>query len=451
MFKHTFHAADVAAKLQRSKDANKGSYGWWKSALVMEFDAVVPRDATSWVNVSFIDDSGLRSRLKMKVGSVNPRTRTYAPEMHSGQIRPLTSAGLAELNATRNPKFQVKKPRGDMPARLRVRKYNAKVETVNNDGTTHLRDASGNPILPDDSFLSPMYCALALISEAFNAECESRIATGQSITDSALMEDPKDKKKFVKRTEMTVSAIAAAHPPKGALMTQDQLNQLRKAYATKSSTADFDTLTAGVIISPALDISQLTYDKFGAGVAPELVDQPLANPFASVKFVFKKDDEKAASSAAGASGKSKKFECTTFYEMVRDAEGKLMTPVKATIDGAPISAENIHKFIRPNCKVSATIIVDSICLHAYGISMPAKVDTICIEQAPEIEDKTDLDDLFDGIEELSSGTRTSASASASAAGAASAAAAGAASAAADPFAELMEEMGGSGGNDDDDE
>ena len=453
MSNHTFHAADVAAKLQRLKLANKGSYGWWSSALIMEFDAAVPKESTKWVNVSFIDDSGLRSRLKMKVGSVNPRTRTYAPELHSGQIRPFTQAGLAELNATRNPKFQVKKPRGDMPARLRVCKYSTKVETANNDGTTLLRDASGTPILPADSFLSPMYCALALVNEAFNSECEFRIATGQAILDSALMEDPKDKKKSVKRADTTVSAIVAAHPPKGALMTQDQINQLRKAYATKASTADFDTLTAGVISSPALAITHLTYEKFGASEDPdrvELVDQPLANPFASVKFVFKKEDEKAASSAADASRKSKKFECTTFYEMVRDADGKLMTPVKAAIDGAPISAENVHKFIRPNCKVSATLIADSICLHAYGISMPAKVDTICIEQAPAFEEKSDLDDLFDGIEELSAGAQPAARSFAASSGAAGGAAGGASAAggaaaaddSADPYADLIAEMGG---------
>ena len=451
MSNHTFHAADVAAKLERLKVANKGSYGWWSSALIMEFDAAVPKESTKWVNVSFLDDNGLRSRLKMKVGSVNPHTRTYAPELHSGQIRPFSQAGLSELNATRNPKFQVKKPRGDMPARLRVCKYSTKVETANNDGTTLLRDVSGNPILPADSFLSPMYCAIALINEAFNSECEFRIATGQAILDGALMEDPKDKKKFVKRADTTVSAIVAAHPPKGALMTTDQINQLRKAYATKASTADFDALTAGVISSPALAITHLTYEKFGASEDPdrvELVDQPLANPFASVKFVFKKDDEKAAPSAADASSKSKKFVCTSFYEMSRDAEGKLLSPVKATIDGAPISAENVHKFIRPNCKVTATLIADSICLHAYGISMPAKVDTICIEQAPVFEEKSDLEDLLDGIEELSTVAQPagrSFGASSAAAGAASASGASGAAAAddsADPYADLIAEMGG---------
>jgi hypothetical protein len=445
MSKHTFHAADVAARLQRLKDANKGSFGWWATALIMDFDNVVKKESVGWFDLSFIGDDGIRSRLKIKVGGANPRTRLYAPEIHSGQIRPLTQAGLAELNATRNPKYQVKKARGDMPARLRVRKYNAKVETANNDGVTLLRDASDNPILPSDDHLSPMYSALALINEAFTAECESRIATGQAIFSAALMEDPKDKKKFVKRTDTAVSAIVAAHPPKGALMMQDQVNQLRKVYATKASTADFDTLTAGVISwpAPALDIGQLTYDKFGADVEPELADQPIANPFASVKFVFKKDDEKSASSAADASRK-KKFECTTFYEMLRDADGKLAAPVRATVDGAPISAENVHKFIRPNCKVSATIIVDSICLHAYGISMPAKVDTICVEQAPAFEEKSDLDDLFDGIEELSIGAQARSAASSAAGGAASAAG-GAASAAvedADPYASLMAEMGG---------
>ena len=227
---HSFHAADVAAKLQRLKDANKGSFGWWKSALIIDWDGIVPKESTKWVNVRFIDDSGINSRLKMKVGGVDPRKRTYAPETHSGQIRPLTKAATAELNATRNPKFSQLTERGDMPACLRVRKYNAKVETANSDGSTLTRDASGNAILPSDEYISPMYSALALIGEAFNAECEARIALGQAILDKALMEDPKDKKKSIKRTDTTVGAIVAAHPPKGAFMTQEQVVQLRKAY-----------------------------------------------------------------------------------------------------------------------------------------------------------------------------------------------------------------------------
>ena len=347
-----FKATDVAEHLKGLYAT--GAEDWYKMAVKFGWDKanVVSKGSstTKWINVYYTNSEGVSAPLAF---------RTYA-ETHVGQIRPLTEAAAAEMNAA-SKGLSLIEPRPGNPS-VQVQKWSAKVETAA-DGITVLTDASGNPIVPGDDKLSPMFVVMDLVSKAFAAECAERTARGEAIVAES------------KRKGVTAAAVAAAAPA-GAFLTPEQVTVIRKAFPAK---ADADAVTAGAIVGKLTVITPIQ-EAISAN-AKKNAGAILPNPFARVTLKFDQSTGLPQNVQIYDMSKSSQAGGRTIYEF-------------ATVDGEPVNADNVHKFILPRSVFDGIIKMDSVCFSQMGISMPTSFKALVVRQ-PVVGSSSSLDALYD--------------------------------------------------------
>jgi len=384
-----------------------GSADWYKVAINFAFGQVRATTKGSstirWINVFYTNSQGVKGPMVIRVHG----------ETHVGAIRPNTDSAVTEINAAaKNPAFLIEKRPGN-PS-IQVQKWNAKVETEA-DGLTLLTDASGNPILPGDDKRSPMFGVMDLVSKAFATECGERAARGEALAAACRVKGA------------TAAAVAAAHPAAGAFLTPEQVTAIRKAFPAK---ADTDALTAGAIIGKLTVICPVQ-EAISANAkrnAGQLLPNPLAR--ASLKF----------NQATGLPDKLQIFDMNK-----SSAVGARVVYEEATVDGEPVHADNVHKFVLPRSTFDGIVKMDSICFSQMGVSMPMSFNVIVIRQ-PATATSSGLDDLYEDMEMTPPAAPAAAAASAASASAAASAAPAplraAAAAPDDDYDSLLEDLGG---------
>ena len=391
-----FKAKEIAEHLKELYAT--GADDWYKMAIKFGWDKanIVSKGSstTKWINVFYTNWMGVRAPLAY---------RTYA-ETHVGQIRPLTEAAAAELNAASKGLSMIE-PRPGNPS-VQVQKWSAKVETAA-DGITVLTDASGNPIVPGDDKLSPMFIVMDLVSKAFAAECAERTARGEAIVAES------------KRKGVTAAAVAAAAPAAGAFLTPEQVTAIRKAFPSK---ADADAVTAGAIVGKLTVITPIQ-EAISAN-AKKNAGAILPNPFARVTLKFDQSTGLPQNVQIYDMSKSSQAGGRTIYEF-------------ATVDGEPVNADNVHKFILPRSVFDGIVKMDSVCFSQMGISMPTSFKALVVRQ-PVVGSSSSLDALYD--DDSFPTAASSAASSGASSGAASTGASSAGAASADEYDALLDEL-----------
>jgi len=375
-----FHCKEMSARLLALKQANPEG-NWWapagqKPAIRFDWDNLNDKKVTKWVNAYYTDGTGVSGPIIFKFGSVQANGTDH--EVHTGRIEPNSDAAVAEVNSgIADPKYHVKKRPG-APG-LKVMMYADRVKTEA-DGYTLLTDEQGKPILPSDDKRSPLYMTVALIGEAFAAECGARIARGQAIVEAAVMStsDPRTGiTKHTRRDGATAAGIAQSNPAKGAFMSPDQLAILQKAYPSKGN-ADVALMTAGAIVNN-LKISPTVREFFGATSANKGQARP--NPVVDINL--------------------KHNEAGIFNNKIYDMKSLSYVGGRPSYDelkvgGVPVNADNIHLAIETRSEVDGIVKFDSVCFSQVGISMTRSAEMLFVK-CPDVIVRSDFESMYNDL------------------------------------------------------
>jgi hypothetical protein len=362
-----FNAPAVAARLgelQRAADDGKEDAPWWAPALRFEWaSARKGNNGTQWVSVYYTDELGVKGRLIVRVNG----------ERHTGQIMPTTDAGVAEMARTaKNPNMKIEK-RTKKPA-IQIQKWAASVKTCD-DGVTVQCDADGQPMLPGDDALSAYYQVAALVGEAFAEEAKERIDRGLALVAKA---------SELRRANKAVGAQAVADAfasanglrrPGDMVLATESAGNLRKIFPVQK---DVDLLTRGAIFTSNVKVTRLVQE-YISDQAKRNAGCPLPNPMTRIAMNF--DGTTGAALMAF-------FDKGAPY--VADGRQKYDA---GKVEGEPVNADNVHKFVLSRSTLDGIINMDSICFSNMGVSMPVKAEVLVVDKPTSRE--VCLDDVYD--------------------------------------------------------
>lgn len=358
-----FNASQVAARLSALKAASsEEGAAWWKPAIDIEW-YVPPRSSANcgWITINYIDEAGVKGRLMLRVNG----------EKHIGQMMPNTDAGVAEMAAAnKNPMFAPKKR--TMKPCIQIQKWSVPVQTAE-DGVTLLKDATGNLIVPSDDKLSPYYIVASYVNEAFITEANERVERGNALYD--LANKMKKENKAVTGQEILEAFNAECDAPR--TMNDIIFEQARATALRKIPASGGEVLTKSTIIAPKSSIANLIQE-FVSEKSTKNQGQPLPNPMTRISLAFDNDTGAAKmqifdKSAPYIVGGHQKFDV-------------------AKIEGKPVDADNVHKFVQSRSVIDGIIVMDSICLSSMAISIPVKAEVIVVERP--VQRGVDIDDVY---------------------------------------------------------
>jgi hypothetical protein len=347
--KAIFNAREVVACLWPLKQAAASQakgYRWY--APVLKFKMNEPRkgnNGTTWFPNS------------LKIGDVEgPIILRVADEIHVGQIMPDNDAEIAQLMAANKNKNRAFKKR-EKGVSIQVNKWapkrldeDAKARgerqwiygkiALEEDGVTLKKDENKQPILPDDRYASVLFKALWLLDDAFKIEMQSLL----------------DSKRII---------------------TREEANAMEEEATSRGETF---TLPPGTQIVTNKKIASRIQTRI-SGDAAKNAGKLLPNPIARVDLKFDKDTGEAAP----------KFYDRTKHYIDRDTGKKQYEGAK--VDGQPITAGNVHKFMVSGSSIDGLIYADAVCFSNMGISIPVKADICVVEQGKR--DETTVDDVYE--------------------------------------------------------
>jgi len=354
-------AKHEAASTEESKDATN-TRPWWYGVIDIEWPNPRKSSTTQWISIYYTDETGVRSKLFMRING----------ERHNGQIMPTTDKELAELMAASNKNHERSFKKRDKKPSVTIQKWSRQVKT-DEDGVTICTDDDGKPILPSDDSLSDYFRASSLVNEAFQAEARERVDLGLELV--AAVADMKKKNKAV--TAAAVLEEFNKEKPRRAgdmILSSESVATIRRSF---KSPDDIKLLTGGAATVPTTKIANAVQEyislqnKKNPGCA-------LPNPMTRIAMNFDKDTGVAQmaffdkSKPYNVNGRQK-------YEM-----GK--------VDGAPINADNIHKFVKSGSSVDGIVAMDSVCYSSLAISMPVKIEVAVVD--PPVSFAIEYDDVY---------------------------------------------------------
>ena len=362
------NARDVAARLGALKAAavadGKEDSAWWLPAL--KFDWVQPRkgnNGTQWASITYIDENGISSRLVIRING----------ERHTGQIMPSTDAGVAELAAkVKNPNVKVEK-RTKKPA-IQIQKWSAQVKTAE-DGITILCDDDGQPALPGDDKLSPYYQVASCVGEAFCAEAKERIDRGLALVAKVAEMKKADKAVTAQAVLEAFNAAQGVRRPGDMILASESMSAIRKTFPDAKAA---ELLTKGATITSNVKIAALAQE-YISDKAPRNAGMLLPNPMTRAAMNF---DQTTGLAQMAFFDKSLPF--------TEDGKQKYEA---GKIDGDPINADNVHKFVLSRSTLDGIVNMDSVCFSNMGISVPAKAEVLVVDKPSG--GSVGLDDVYD--------------------------------------------------------
>jgi hypothetical protein len=365
-----FNAPDVAKRLRSLRDAVAATgkdpveERWWRSALKFEWAAARSgANNTSWMTASYTDEQNLTAPLIVRVKG----------EQHIGQIKPNSDAGVQELILKmKNPKAKEKIAPRTMKPSIQINKWSVPVKTAE-DGITLLEE-NGKPVLPEDDKLSPYFTIASLVNEAFSAEAGERVNRGIGLVAKATEMKKADKA----TTGETVYAAMGPRTPGDMFIDQNQMTNLRKLFPAAK---DLDAIVRGATIVNTTKVASLVQETISHG-ASKNAGQPLPNPMTRITMNF--DD------------KSKESKFAIFDKSLPYMEAGKPKYEPAKVDGVPVNADNVHKFVLSRSLVDGIVDLSAVCISSMGISMPTKVEVLVVDKP--VGTKVGFEDLYDDDE-----------------------------------------------------
>lgn len=369
--KTIFNVAPVAARLrglwQAAVDDGKEDTRWWAPALTFEWAPRSGANGTQWTNLVYTDEHNASGRLFLRISS----------EKSTGQIMPLTEDGCAEMaKLIKNPKVKIT-PR-TKKACFQVQKWACQVKTEE-DGITLMADSDGNIILPDESQMSPYYQVAALVNEAFVFETKERIERGNALVASLTA----SKRAKVTDVDGALAAFLEANGPRrpgDMILSSENVTAIRKMFPEKAAG---DRIIKGAIVTGNMKVAELVQTNISTQ-ATRNAGMSLPNPMTRIALNF---DKLTGVAEMAFFDKSKPY--------VVDGKPRYESATVEEKPGVfvPVSAENVHKFVRSRARMDGIVDMGSVCFSSMGISMPVKAEVAVIE--PPTNNKVGFDDVYD--------------------------------------------------------
>jgi hypothetical protein len=368
-----FQASEVADHLESVKSAAAAARDadddsplvWW--AGVLDFEWASARkggsNGTQWANITYRSNRGVSARLFLRING----------ETHIGQINPLTDEGVAELTAqSKNPKVQIKKR--DRKPTLQFQRWRGQVKTAD-DGITLLADEEGNPIVPGDDARSDYFRVAFLVNEAFIHEANERIDRGMSFVDAVVESKKKNKAATAQSIVDAFAASNGARRPGDMILSTSNIDTIRRQFPDPKNQ---EILTKGAIVVSMTKVASLVQE-FISNQALKNAGMPLPNPMTRIAMNF---DATTGLPVLSIFDKSTKF---------IGAGGKPQFE-GGKVNGEPVNADNIHKFILSRSTIDGIVNMDSVCFSSMGISIPVKAEVIVVTK-PTVHDVS-IDDVY---------------------------------------------------------
>ena len=362
-----FNARAVADRLKSLRDAAVAEgleeSAWWAPALNFEWAQLRKgNNGTQWGSVTYTGEDGISGRLTVRING----------ERHTGRIMPNTDDGVAEIaRQVKNPNVKIEK-RTKKPS-IQVQKWAKQVKTAE-DGVTLQYNDEGQPILPDDSDLSPYYQVASHVGEAFMFEAKERVARGLALV--AKVVEMKRTDKGV--TAQTILEAFNGRRPADTILSSESVGAIRRAFPNQK---DIDMLTRGVIIASNTKIAALVQE-YISDQAPKNAGLPLPNAMTRIGMNF--------DSTTGIAQMSFFDKSQPYTE-----DGRQKYDV-GKVDGDPVNDNNVHKFVLPRSTIDGIVNMDSICFSSMGISMPVKAEVAVVDKPSG--GAVGLDDVYDDEE-----------------------------------------------------
>jgi len=339
-----FKASDIVQHFNQLKSIKEDN--WWKEYLVFEWNNVRSgKNNTKWISIKY------RQKLSDNFSRLNV---IIVGEIHTGQIMPNTLEDVAEIKA-RNPEAKVEQR--EMKPSLQFQKWSKQVQTQE-DRVSLIIQPNGKPLLPGDEYLSKYFQVAAYVDEIFKKEIQERIERYTMLVVHLAQN------KGIKDTPESMQELRKqiGHVNDGDTIVQDSDYKSLKEKFPKS----IDELIKGFV--------KITNSKCSSIIQEYISDralknrgQRLPNPMTRVTIPF--DSKGSAANLVNILDKNKPFKSSGRIGFER-----------GLINGEPVNANTIHKFIVSKCVIDGVICLDSICCSQLGISIPIKITTMIVKQ-----------------------------------------------------------------------
>lgn len=335
----SFKAADVVTHFNQLKST--GNEQWWNNYVSFEWSRIrTGKNSTKWITLKYtpsLDKKPTRFSIIIR------------DEVHSGQIMPNTPEEVIELK-TRFPDANI--ILRTMKPSLQFQKWSKQVPTQE-DRITPVIDDNGNPVVPDDKFLSNYYQVAYYIDEIFRYEMKLRTERATFMV-VALSQN---KTASVKEIRASVGHVNDCD----TIMRDDEANTIREKYPDK-----YIEIMKGVLTVSSTKVGTIIQERI-SDKALKNKGEKLPNPMTRITIPF--DTKTGAPQLVTILDKTKPFKLNgkRGYE-------------NATYNAVPINANNIHNFIPSRSIIDGVISMDSVCFSQLGISLPIKATLVVVQQ-----------------------------------------------------------------------
>lgn len=363
----SYKAADIVDHFNQLKST--GTEKWWSNYVTFEWNRIrLGKNSTKWLTLCYTPD------LSSKPKRLNIIIRD---EVHSGQIMPNTPEEVVELKS-KFPEARIELR--TMKPSIQFQKWSKQVPTQE-DRISPVIDESGNPVVPDDEYLSNYYQVAQYIDEIFKNEMRERVERGTFL----MVWLSQHKTASAKEAREAVGHVNECD----TIIRDDDANTIRERYPDKAN-----DLMKGVLTASSTKIGTIIQERI-SDKAPKNKGAKLPNPMTRITIPF--DNKTNQPQMVTILDKTKPFKC----------QGKKGFE-NATYKGVPINSNNIHWFIPSRSIIDGVISMDSVCFSQLGISLPVKASMIVVQQPIKRENNvfnmcTEIygDDFDDGFESVS--------------------------------------------------
>lgn len=339
MATESFKASDIVTHFNQLKAT--GDEQWWNKYVLFEWNRIrTGKNSTKWLTLLYTSNLAIKpKRLSVIIRD----------EVHSGQIMPNTLEEVTELKA-KFPESRIEIR--TMKPSIQFQKWSKQVPTQE-DRISLIIKEDGNPVVPEDQYLSNYYQLASYIDEIFKYEMKKRTDRGTFLKVFL----SQNKTASVKEARDAVGHVNDCD----TIMRDDDANSIRDTFTDK-----YLDIMKGILTVSSTKVGTIIQERI-SDKATKNKNAKLPNPMTRITIPF--DTKTGQPSLVTILDKNKPFKCNgkKGYET-------------ATYNNVPINANNIHWFIPSRSNIDGVISMDSVCFSQLGISLPIKATLVVVQQ-----------------------------------------------------------------------
>lgn len=332
-----FKVEDIVEHFVQLRSSNEDF--WWRKCIEIDWSNVRSSINTKWISIRYKPkESPTAARLNLVIRN----------EKHIGQIMPLSTEDNTD------------KSKNDRDTRnkicVQIQKWSVPVRTQEDKITPIMEN--GKPVYPKDEYLSKYFQFIEFMQEIFVQEIDERTNRANK-----LMQIVKEAKNKVLALD-TSENVAKLRQDIGHMSDGDTiiLDTDYKSLKDKFKSCCNELLKGFIQVNNTKLFPLI--QEYVSETAQRNKGCKLPNPITRVTIPF---DTKTFESSILILDK--------FQESFVEGKRKFDN---AIVDGQPVTALNINKFILSGSVIDGIINMDAICLSQLGISLPTKFKTIIV-------------------------------------------------------------------------